>query len=71
MESGTLFNLGRGYAFTVGYYAIPLGVKIGYGWAWFIFAILTLLTFIPIVLLMYKGATWRNHLGIPTFDKYV
>lgn len=71
MESGVLFNLGRGLAFVVGFFAIPFAQKSGYGWAWLTFAILTFLSFVPIGLLMVYGARWRKRLGEPTFDRYI
>ena len=71
MESGVLFNLGRGLAFVVGYFAIPFADAAGYGWAWFTFGILIALSFIPIGLLMVYGERWRKRMGEPTFDRYL
>lgn len=71
MESGVLFNLGRGLAFVVGFFAIPYAEKDGYGWAWFTFAMITLLSFVPVALLMKYGQRWRKRLGEPSFDRYI
>lgn len=71
MESGVLFNLGRGLAFVVGFFAIPYANADGYGWAWFTFAVIMLLSFVPMALLMKYGQAWRKKLGEPTFDRYV
>lgn len=70
MESGVLFNLSRGMAFVVGFFAIPYAEKDGYGWAWFTFAMVTMVSFVPIALLMKYGQRWRKRLGEPTFDRY-
>ena len=71
MESSNLFNLGRGLAFVVGYFAIPFAVKVGYGWAWFTFAMVMVVGYIPIACLMVWGEKWRKQLGEPTFDRYI
>lgn len=71
MESGVLFNMGRGIAFVVGYFAIPFARASGYGWAWFTFAILTAAGFIPIALLIFYGGKWRARIPEPSFDKYI
>lgn len=49
-------------SFPVGFYAVPLGEKIGFQWAWTLFALLDVLFFLPLVLLMFKGESWRKSL---------
>lgn len=70
-ESGVLFNLSRGLSFVVGYFALPFADKVGYLWAWFTFASVQTLFFIPIVALMIWGEGWRRKLGEPAFHRYL
>lgn len=71
VESSVLFNLRCGLAFVVGYFAIPFAKASGYGWAWFTFAMITLLSFVPIALLIVYSERWRKRLGEPNCDHYV
>lgn len=71
MESAVLFNLGRGIAFVVGFFAIPFAKHSGYGWAWFTFAMLMIISFVPVALLFRYGEHWRKRMGEPSFDKYI
>jgi len=59
------------FSFTVGFYAIPLGNKIGFDWAWVIFAFINLLFFIPMMGLMIWGERARKSIPLPDFDKDV
>lgn len=71
MESSNLFNLGRGLAFVVGYFAIQFAERVGYGWAWFTFAMVLIVGYLPVASLMIWGARWRAQLGEPDFDRYI
>lgn len=70
-ESGVLFNLSRGLSFVVGFFALPYADEVGYGWAWFTFAVIVLVSFFPIAALMVWGERWRKHLGNPNFHRYL
>ncbi|TGO78542.1 hypothetical protein BELL_0063g00250 [Botrytis elliptica] len=54
-ETRTLFNLSRGLSSVVGYFALPLAESIGYFWAWFIFASLMGLSYVPVGMLIWLG----------------
>ncbi|CAG8981941.1 hypothetical protein HYALB_00013889 [Hymenoscyphus albidus] len=70
-ESGVLFNLSRGLSFVVGYFALPFADKVGYFWAWFTFAGVQTVFFVPIVGLMIWGERWRWRLGEPSFHRFL
>jgi MFS family permease len=70
-ESGVLFNLSRGLSFIVGYFALPFAAEVGYFWAWFTFAMVLVLFFVPIAALMVWGEKWRQRLGEPNFHRYL
>jgi len=55
------------FSFTVGFYAILLGEKIGFDWCWFTFASVNLF-FIPIIGLMIWGERLRKYIQPPNFD---
>jgi hypothetical protein len=57
------------FAFTVGFYAIPLGEKIGFDWCWVVFAFIHLAFFVPMIGLMIWGEKWRKNIPHPDFDK--
>ncbi|KAJ7662925.1 major facilitator superfamily domain-containing protein [Mycena rosella] len=61
-ETGVLFNLGRGLSFFIPFAATPLANKISYLWAWFTFAAILFVTYIP---------RWRIAAGKPTFHRYM
>jgi MFS family permease len=62
----TLVNLFRQmFAFAVGFYALPFGEKAGFGVAWGTFAAIHLLTWIPVMLLIWKGEGIRKWQGLP------
>jgi multidrug resistance protein len=66
-ETAQLFNLIRQtFGMTFAFYVVNLCNRIGYQWAFFMFAVLgSGLAFIPIVVLMFKGEQIRNKLGTP------
>ncbi|RFU32211.1 hypothetical protein B7463_g4124, partial [Scytalidium lignicola] len=69
-EIGSLYNVVRQvFAFPLGFYALPLADKVGIQNAWIIFAALILTSFIPTVVLLFKGEEWRKKFGQPQFHK--
>ncbi|KAK7472311.1 hypothetical protein VKT23_000431 [Stygiomarasmius scandens] len=50
---------------TLGFYSIPFGEKVGYQWSSTFFALVCVLTFLPIIALMFYGERWRKKLGQP------
>ncbi|KAF5366023.1 hypothetical protein D9758_006738 [Tetrapyrgos nigripes] len=60
------FNFFRqGFGLTLGFYSIPFGEKVGYQWSFTFFLLLCVVTFLPIVTLMFYGEKWRKRLGQP------
>jgi len=57
-EAGTLFNLGRGLSFVVGFFALPLAHSIGYRGAWGVFAAITWVGWWGVGWLLLQG--WRR-----------
>ncbi|KAJ7505735.1 MFS general substrate transporter [Mycena galericulata] len=69
-EIAQVFNFGRQtVGMTVGFWAIPLGTKIGYQYMSIMLALIGLVTFIPVVFLMYKGKDIRARGGQPNFNR--
>ncbi|KAF9478103.1 MFS general substrate transporter [Pholiota conissans] len=54
------------FGLTLGFYSIPFGEKIGYEWSFTVFSVICIVSFLPIVALMYRGERWRRALGEPT-----
>ncbi|QSZ30132.1 hypothetical protein DSL72_004652 [Monilinia vaccinii-corymbosi] len=54
-ETGVLFNPSRGLSFLVGYFALPFADKAGFAWAWFTFAVVLLVFFVPVGALLLVG----------------
>lgn len=48
------------YSFSIGFYAVPFGEKIGVRDAWIVMAMITVAFFVPIVGLMGWGRAWRG-----------
>ncbi|KAJ7644395.1 putative major facilitator [Roridomyces roridus] len=69
-ETGTLFNLGRGLSFFIPFAATPLANQITYLWAWFTFAAILFVTFLPVAALIWRGERWRIATGQPTFQGF-
>jgi len=60
------FNFSRQiFGLTLGFYSIPFGDQIGYQWSFTVFTAICIVTFLPIVALMFKGEQWRRILGDP------
>jgi hypothetical protein len=57
------------FSFPVGFYAIPLSVRIGVQNSWILWAMLNVLFFLPVIALMWKGEKWRLALGQPKFHR--
>lgn len=69
-EISTLLNFGRQtFSFTLGFYMLPFAKATTFGTAWGVFAVIHVLTFLPVILLMWKGRAWREKLGAPNFHK--
>jgi len=69
-ETAQMFNFGRQtLGMTVGFWAITGGDKLGYHLLSVMLALLSLVTFIPVVWLMFKGRSVREALGTPNFNK--
>lgn len=69
-EISTLLNFGRQtFSFTLGFYMIPFAEETTFGTAWGVMAIIHVLTFLPVVWLMWKGRIVRERLGAPNFHK--
>ncbi|CAK7235432.1 hypothetical protein SBRCBS47491_009291 [Sporothrix bragantina] len=66
-EVSQLFNFIRQEtSFTVGFYGVQLCLRIGYQFAFLMFALVGgVLAFVPMVFLMWKGASIRERLGSP------
>lgn len=56
------------FSFYVSFYLPHYTEKVGYGWAFGIYAILAVVLFIPILVLMAKGGEIRKRLGKPRSD---
>ncbi|RLL97715.1 hypothetical protein CFD26_106683 [Aspergillus turcosus] len=69
-ELSTLLNFGRLlFSFTLGFYMIPFASATTFGIAWGVIAAINFALFSGILLLMWKGATWRRKLAAPDFDR--
>lgn len=65
-EVGTVVNLGRQLlSFYVAFYIIHYLDGVGYGWAYGIYAILSVVLAIPIMLLLIWGESIRAKMGMP------
>jgi hypothetical protein len=65
-EVSTLINLFRQiFAFTIGFYALPFGESKGFGVAWGVFAAINFVTWLPLMILIWKGKEIREHQGEP------
>ncbi|KAK7048002.1 MFS general substrate transporter [Favolaschia claudopus] len=54
---------------TVGFWAIPMGVKIGYQYMSITLALISLVTFLPVLYLMRHGKNVRAKMGLPSFNQ--
>ncbi|KAJ7672439.1 major facilitator superfamily domain-containing protein [Mycena polygramma] len=70
-ETGVLFNLGRGLSFFIPFVATRLANEITYLWAWFTFAAILFVSYLPVTALIWHGERWRVAAGTPTFHRYM
>ncbi|KAJ7134234.1 MFS general substrate transporter [Mycena epipterygia] len=69
-EIAQVFNFGRQtFGMTLGFWAIPMGTKIGYQFMGITLALIGLVTFLPVVYLMYQGKNVRERMGQPNFNR--
>ncbi|KAJ7366397.1 MFS general substrate transporter [Mycena albidolilacea] len=69
-EVAQVFNFGRQtVGMTFGFWAIPMGTKIGYHYMSITLALISLVTFIPVIYLMYQGKNIRERMGQPNFNR--
>ena len=67
-ETGAVVNFIRQiFSFCVGFYGIKAGERIGYQNAWIIWSFINVGTFLPVLLLVWRGERWRKALGVPRF----
>ncbi|OCT53997.1 MFS general substrate transporter [Cladophialophora carrionii] len=60
-EISSILNVFRNvFSMTISFYAIPLGEKIQFQYAWLTFTMIHIVFMIPMVLLRFKGIQWRN-----------
>jgi MFS family permease len=65
-EISTIINLFRQiFAFTIGFYALPFGEGSGFETAWSTFAAINFATWLPLLVLIYKGDAIRKMQGQP------
>ncbi|KAF7342631.1 MFS general substrate transporter [Mycena sanguinolenta] len=68
-ESAQVLNFVRQtFGMTIGFWAIPMGTKIGYQSMGVTLALVEVVTFVPIIFLMYRGKSIREKMGAPTFN---
>jgi hypothetical protein len=69
-EVSTMINLFRFvFAFTIGFYALPFGDRVGFGGAWGTLAAANFLTWLPLLFLIWKGEYIRGRQGQPSWHK--
>lgn len=71
-EVAQIFNFGRQtMGMTVGFWAIPFGDRIGYHLVAVVLAIISVVSFLPIIYLMKAGKSLRARQGVPNFNKNI
>jgi MFS family permease len=69
-EIAQVFNFGRQtVGMTLGFWAIPMGTKIGYQFMGITLSLIGLVTFLPVVYLMFRGQRIRQKMGEPNFNR--
>lgn len=53
----------------MGFYALPFAELIGVQDAWIVLAMIVVFFSFPLVQLYFKGESWRERLGHPTFHR--
>ena len=65
-EVSTVINLFRQiFAFSIGFYALPFGEGDGFDVAWGTFDAINFATWVPLLLLLWKGEAIRDRQGLP------
>ncbi|KAJ7491991.1 MFS general substrate transporter [Mycena latifolia] len=68
-EMAQVMNFGRQIVgMTTGFWAIPLGDKIGYHWMAVTMSLIGIVTFLPVIYLMFHGKTIRSKMGPPVYN---
>jgi hypothetical protein len=68
-EVSLLINLARNiFSFNVSFYIRPFTEKVGYAWAYGIWAIVAVVLFLPVIGLMIWGGRWRQRFGAPQWE---
>ncbi|KAJ6451594.1 MFS general substrate transporter [Mycena sanguinolenta] len=69
-EIAQVFNFGRQtFGMTLGFWAIPMGTKIGYQFMGLTLALISIVLFLPVVYLMYQGKNIRAKFGQPNWNQ--
>ncbi|KAJ7180796.1 MFS general substrate transporter [Mycena filopes] len=69
-EVAQVLNFGRQtVGMTTGFWAIPLGDKIGYQWMAVTMSLVGLVTFTPVIYFMFHGKKIRDRMGVPTYNR--
>ncbi|KAH8802957.1 major facilitator superfamily domain-containing protein [Xylogone sp. PMI_703] len=70
-EISVLLNFGRtsAFPFTLGFFMLPFAKATNFGVAWSVMALISVILYGGIILLMWKGKSWREKLGAPNFDR--
>ncbi|OAG36750.1 hypothetical protein AYO21_09023 [Fonsecaea monophora] len=69
-EVSTIINLFRQiFAFTIGFYALPFGEGVSFGAAWGTFASINFVTWLGLLVLIWKGEKIRKAQGEPNLHK--
>ncbi|CAK5269839.1 unnamed protein product [Mycena citricolor] len=69
-ETAQVYNFTRQiFGMTLGFWSIPMGMKIGFQFMGLTLALVGLVLFLPVVYLMYHGKAMRERLGQPKFNQ--
>ncbi|KAJ7043769.1 MFS general substrate transporter [Mycena alexandri] len=69
-EVAQVLNFGRQtVGMTTGFWAIPLGDKIGYQWMAVTMSLVGLVTLTPVIYFMFHGKKIRDRMGAPTYNR--
>ncbi|KAJ7224103.1 MFS general substrate transporter [Mycena pura] len=68
-EMAQVMNFARQmFGMTTGFWAIPMGNKIGFQWMAVTMSLVGLVAFLPIVFFMFHGKTVRDRMGVPKYN---
>ncbi|KAK6967127.1 MFS general substrate transporter [Favolaschia claudopus] len=69
-EIAQVLNFGRQtVGMTTGFWAIPLGDKIGFHWMAVTMSLVGIITLLPVIFFMSHGKTVRDRLGVPKYNR--